>query len=176
MDMMICDINNHVFCTILINLRFLVNGKSTRFHPEFVDEFKSEMEQLTSKFHQNAFHFGSMKFRLNYDVDLVLRKRFNGNSTRIRRRFRVDDSRSVFNTALLTSIYGENFIRQFLTFYRQFRFDFDINFQLGKKLDLNLTRIRRRFWVVNWSIDDAFSKMGFGRQFLIGKKIGPEFD
>jgi len=73
------------------------------------------MTSFQSKFHQKTFYFSSMKFWLNLLKDFVLeRKKFNWNRTKLWLRFRVDDSWSV--TAIFISIYGENFIGQFLTF------------------------------------------------------------
>ena len=130
-----------------------------------------------------------MRFWLHLTSILFRKKKFNRNSTSIRRRFRVEISfiHDTFSIMKFRAIHGENFIRQFSASYRRdldyisttiliwkknlirVRSEFDFNFEL--KIGQYVTRFQK------WNFNADFRwKWGWDNLVIPGTVFQLEID
>ena len=156
-------------------LCFSSHTQSTRFQPEFdVDSISPKFENgstddtfsVMRTWPWSKVEISSKNFSCFIDeISTQFWRRFcigKKNSAGIRPEFDIDFESMIREAFLILPVR-----RRYMVKISSDNSSLDVNFQLGEKLDLNSTTIRPRFWVENWSIDDAFSRMRFGRRFLV---------
>jgi len=107
--------------------------------------------QFMSIFHQQSVHFSSMKSRLDFNVGSELKKKSERNSTRIRRRSRVENRliHEAFSIMKLRRFIVKISLGTCLLPIDEISTSFRHPFCIRKKFGLSLTRIQREFWVKN---------------------------